>query len=131
MNTVKVKNVVFNEGKPKICVPVVSQTKETILKDLDFVNTLECDVIEWRIDHFDNVTDLNELIDIAKQVQEKVSDKILLTTFRSFKEGGVKDITDEKYQEIYTELIKHNLTDMIDIELFMPEVILDDLVLFF
>ena len=31
MNTVKVRNVVLGEGKPKICVPIVGITKEDII----------------------------------------------------------------------------------------------------
>lgn len=128
MNLVKVKNTVFGEGKPKICLPVVGVSENDILNDIDYVNKLECDVIEWRIDHFEDVQNLEALKSLATKVKEKVDEKVLLITFRSFREGGVLELSDEKYQEIYSVILENKLTDMIDIELFMPEEILNELV---
>ena len=31
MNIVKVRNVIFGEGRPKICVPIVGITKDEII----------------------------------------------------------------------------------------------------
>ena len=33
MKTVQVRNVIIGEGRPKICVPIVGQTKEEILTE--------------------------------------------------------------------------------------------------
>lgn len=128
MNIVDVRGVRFNEGAPKICIPLVGKTDKEILDEVAYVKTLDIEVIEWRIDHYEHVLDHDKLLRLARLIQEEIEDKILLTTFRSFKEGGVLDINDETYVSIYEGIIQNKTTDMIDIELFMPEEMLDHLV---
>ena len=55
MNTVQVKNTVIGEGRPKICVPIVGKTKTDILEEAKKITTLPVDVVEWRVDWFDDV----------------------------------------------------------------------------
>ena len=128
MKIVQVKNVRFNEGKPKVCVPVVAKTKTDILDEFKYALSLDCDVIEWRIDHYDDVLETKELCSLAKELHALSEEKVLLITFRSYREGGVLDISDEAYASIYRELIKEQACDMLDIELFMPDEIVSELV---
>ena len=51
MKTVQVRNITIGEGRPKICVPIVGQTKEDIIlclshdRDTDLRSSLsECDI---------------------------------------------------------------------------------------
>ena len=55
MNTVQVKNTVIGEGRPKICVPIVGKTKTDILEEAKNITSLPVDVVEWRVDWFDDV----------------------------------------------------------------------------
>ena len=61
MNTVKIRNMVLGEGVPKICVPIVGVTKEDILKEAEAITKLPADIVEWRIDCFENVFDFAAL----------------------------------------------------------------------
>lgn len=105
MTQLKVKNIVFGQGKPKVCIPLVAKNVDDLVKQAYEVSEIKADVIEWRIDHFDQVLNQKELITAANKLKEIIEDKVLLVTFRSFKEGGVLDISDEEYLEIYKGLI--------------------------
>ncbi len=128
MNIVDVRGVRFNEGRPKVCIPLVGKTDQEILDEVKFVSELKCEVVEWRIDHYEDVLNPEHLLLLAQKIQTIIKEKVLLVTFRSFKEGGVLDIEDQKYFEIYKNILENQATDLIDIELFMPEKIVQDLV---
>ena len=100
MNTVKVRNTVIGEGMPKICVPIVGVTKEAILEEAKAITRLPADVVEWRIDWFENVFDFAALEDVMKDLRQVLGDLPLLMTFRTFKEGGEKTIEDEDRKSV-------------------------------
>ena len=117
MKTVKVKNVVFNEGAPKICVPLVGKTEKEILDEVAFLSDIDFDVIEFRVDHYENVEDFAKVTELLKKISEK-SEKPLLFTFRTKKEGGVHEMAEEKYFALNLAAIESGLIDLVDVELF-------------
>lgn len=76
------------------------------------------DLIEWRIDFFDQVEDAEKLVETAKKLRQVMSKMPLLTTFRTHFEGGVKKLSEEEYFDICRVLIKEKATDLLDLELF-------------
>ena len=48
MQPVTVRNLTIGEGIPKICVPIVGNTKEQILKEAEEIPGLPVDLAEWR-----------------------------------------------------------------------------------
>lgn len=67
MNTVQVKNTVIGEGRPKICVPIVGKTKTDILEEAKKITTLPVDVVEWRVDWFDDVFATEKVLETSKE----------------------------------------------------------------
>ena len=55
MKTIQIRNITIGEGRPKICVPVVGQTEEDILREAAGLVSLPVDVVEWRADWFQDV----------------------------------------------------------------------------
>ncbi len=55
MKTVTIDTVTLGEGKPKIIVPLVGRTKEEIIQEAEFVATVDCDIVEWRIDFYEDI----------------------------------------------------------------------------
>ena len=54
----QVKNIVFGEGIPKICLPIVDTTHKDIIQTIDRYETLDdWDVVEIRLDFFANLMD--------------------------------------------------------------------------
>ena len=99
MNTVQVKNTVIGEGRPKICVPIVGKTKTDILEEAKKITSLPVDVVEWRVDWFDDVFATEKVLETAKELQEVLKDIPVLLTFRTSKDiaaaqSGYVDLID-------------------------------------
>ncbi|MBE0344441.1 type I 3-dehydroquinate dehydratase, partial [Paenibacillus sp. 28ISP30-2] len=58
---VKVKDVLIGEGAPKICVPMVGETLEQLKEEAAHLRTLDLDIVEWRVDFFEHVEDLEKV----------------------------------------------------------------------
>ncbi|MBL1229120.1 type I 3-dehydroquinate dehydratase [Enterococcus sp. BWB1-3] len=119
MKLVKVKNITLGEGKPKIIVPLVGKTKSDVLAEARRLNNLDCDLAEWRIDFYEDVADFQAVAELSKEVAEVLQEKPLLVTFRTKKEGGEREFSDEDYFAVYQTVIESGQLDLLDVELFM------------
>ncbi len=128
MKTVKIRNVEIGAGIPKICVPIVGVTKEDILEQAKALQTLPVDVVEWRIDWFENVFDFDALKDALTDLRAALGDLPLLMTFRTSKEGGEKAIEAEKYAELNIKAAQTGLVDMVDVEVFTGDEIVSRII---
>ena len=118
MNTVQVKNIVIGEGRPKICVPIVGKTKTDILEEAKKITALPVDVVEWRVDWFDDVFTTEKVLETAKELQEVLKDIPVLLTFRTSKEGGEKEISVSDYAALNIAAAQSGYVDLIDVEAF-------------
>lgn len=123
METVTVKNVKIGEGIPKICVPVVSNTKKEILSDTLCIVNSRADMIEWRADWYNDALNLELIKDVLKDLSFITKHTPLLFTLRTSKEGGNVDIPLESYTEINKGAIASGFIDLIDIEAFADEAV--------
>ena len=64
MKAVEVRNIKIGEGIPKICVPIVGVTKEDIINEAKTFENIPVDVVEWRVDWFENVFDIEKVKDV-------------------------------------------------------------------
>lgn len=128
MNAVKVRNTVIGEGMPKICVPIVGVTKEAILDEARAITKLPADVVEWRIDWFENVFDFDKLVDVLKDLRGVLGDMPILMTFRTSKEGGEKAIEDEVYADINIKAAQTGYVDLVDVEVFTGDEIVKKII---
>lgn len=120
MKQVKVKNIVFNEGLPKICVPITGTTENEILEEFTELKNIDSDLIELRIDYFEHVLNEQSVINLLNKIK-KINDKPMIFTLRSKGEGGIKDFADEYYFSLNNKVVEGNLADLIDIEFFKNE----------
>lgn len=127
-NIVTVRNVKIGEGIPKICVPIVGITKEDILAEAKALENVPVDVVEWRVDWFEGVFDLNKVKEVAKDLREQLKDTPILFTFRTSKEGGEKAIEADAYATLNKEVAATGLVDLIDVELFTGDDIVRDII---
>ena len=118
---VTVKNLVIGEGKPKICVPMVGKTLTDLIEEASYLQTLEIDIVEWRVDFFAHVEELVEVIAVLREIRIALRDKPLIFTFRSMKEGGEKEIGSDYYFALNKTVVETGLVDFIDVELFNVE----------
>ena len=128
MKTVQVRNITIGEGRPKICVPIVGQTKADILLEAGTFARIPVDVVEWRVDWFEDVFDTDKVLDVAKDLQAVLKDTPILFTFRTAKEGGEKAISNEAYKALNMAVAKSGYVDLIDVEAFTGEEIVKSMI---
>ena len=125
---ITINGVEFGAGVPKICIPIVEKTEKEILQEALKIKEASCDVVEWRIDFFNEVYDYERVLEVLKELKKLFCNKILLVTFRTRQEGGQKDMTPELYQVILEKIIESKNADMVDVELFIGDSIFEGLV---
>ncbi|AGF59033.1 MULTISPECIES: type I 3-dehydroquinate dehydratase [Clostridium] len=126
--TVKVRNVVLGEGTPKICVPIVGRTKEELIEEVEALKDISLDVVEWRVDYYENVEDIERVKELLVSLRKLLSNTPILFTFRSKKEGGEKEVSTNYYAKLNKEIAATRLVDLIDVELFTGDEIVKDIV---
>lgn len=118
---VKVKDIVIGRGLPKICVPIVGETVDSIIEEADCLKKINPDVIEWRSDFFKNIYDIHRVEEVLQAITDTIYGIPLIFTFRSSREGGVREVSRKFYVELNEYVIQTKLVDIIDVELFNSE----------
>ena len=98
---VRVKNLMIGQGRPKICAIVLGKTTEEILDLAEKSNTVDCDLIEFRADHFENALDLGKTKSLLRKIK-RVIKKPVIFTFRRYEEGGNVEAPVEYYKYLRT-----------------------------
>jgi 3-dehydroquinate dehydratase-1 len=118
MRPLTIKHTTFGEGTPKICIPIIGRRAEDILEAAETITTLPADVVEWRADHYEAVAEPGAVPPVLDALRKKLPDTLLLFTFRTKKEGGVRELSDSDYLELCRAVAKSGLADLLDLELF-------------
>ncbi|MGH1648768.1 type I 3-dehydroquinate dehydratase [uncultured Enterococcus sp.] len=127
MKTVTVDHITIGDGLPKIIVPMVGNTVEELEKEAELIHTLDCDLVEWRIDFFEQVSNFQAVASLSHNLKA-ILEKPLLITFRTKNEGGVYDLSESDYFELYKTIISNGNLNLLDVELFMPEKQVNELI---
>lgn len=128
MKTVQVKDVIFGKGIPKICVPIVAETKAAIVEEAKSFKDIHVDVVEWRVDWFEGVEDSALVVNVLEDLVPALDGVPLLFTFRTKKEGGNHEMAPEKYLQLNRDIAASGLVDLLDIEIFIGDDIVRDLI---
>lgn len=121
MATVQLRHVTLGSGRPKIAVPITGRTLAEILAAVKPIVAAQPDVVEWRIDYFEHVTDAAKLQAAGQQLRQALGNLALLTTFRTAGEGGELPLSDPDYFSICEHVLAGNFTDALDIERYHDE----------
>ena len=119
MKTIQARDLIFNDGEPKICIPLTSISTDKILTEINELKS-DFDLVELRIDFFENVDNFSKVKELLVKIRESYT-KALLFTFRTKKEGGVCEMSEENYFGLINNAISSGLIDLVDIELFRDE----------
>ena len=124
MKQLQIKDLIIGDGTPKICAPIIGSTEQMILQQAENILHTCADLIEWRIDFFEDFSNWEKVESTGKRLRQLVKDTPLLFTFRTKQEGGQSDISKQEYRSLLTNAINSHLFDLIDIELFFdPEIV--------
>ncbi len=127
-NVVEVRGVKIGEGIPKIIVPIVGTTKEEILAAAASFESVRLDIVEWRVDWYQDIFDFAKVEDTMKALRAALGNTPILFTFRTSKEGGEKAISPEDYAELNIRAAQTGLIDMVDVEAFTGDEIVKKII---
>ena len=128
MKPVVVRNVAIGEAIPKICVPIVGKTIDEILNQAKHICEIGADVVEWRVDWFEEVNNYESVENAAKQLRDILGETPILFTFRTAKEGGERAIEPDEYVELNEKIAKSGYVDLVDVEAFIGDTYVEKVV---
>jgi 3-dehydroquinate dehydratase-1 len=103
---------------PLICTPLVGRTLDKIMAELDVVLPKKPDVLEWRVDFFEQIGDTAAVIAAAAAIKKKANGIPVLFTRRSTIEGGEKIALNEgQVISMYAAVCQSKSIDLIDYEM--------------
>ncbi|SCZ81061.1 type I 3-dehydroquinate dehydratase [Acidaminobacter hydrogenoformans] len=115
---IKVKGICIGEGAPKIIVPIVERTKEAIIQKAIALKNHPMDVVEWRVDFYDEVFNAAKVLEALQALRQVLEETPILFTFRTKKEGGEREISLENYAALNLTASQSGLIELIDVEIF-------------
>lgn len=121
MTKITVKGLEIGVGAPKIIVPVVGKTEQDLIDEVKFLQDIDFDVLEWRVDHFQDVNEIEKVKQAATKINKIIGHKPILFTFRTANEGGVYPASTEFYLNLNKQMIISKLIDFVDVEVFIGD----------
>lgn len=114
---VVVKGTTIGGEVPLICLPIVARDEQTLLSQARKNLVLNPDLIEWRADFFDGITDLDRLRESLGNLNRTIGKTPLIFTCRSSTEGGARSIDPDFRLGVLEAAAKSRVPDLIDFEL--------------
>lgn len=128
MNAVIVRDMAIGKGQPKICVSVTGRNRVEILNQLQGLGSSPFDIIEWRVDFFEELSDMIAIKQILLEMNSIYVNKPILFTFRSSLEGGQKWVPSDQYRDLIYTALSSGVVDIIDVELFLGDKFVENLI---
>lgn len=113
----EIKGKEFGKGNYWICIPLVSKDTPTIVGDLSKIIDFKPDLIEWRVDFFEELQDLDKIISVLNSIKALTINIPVIFTCRDITEGGRSSLSNEAKYRIFQEALKTGAIDLLDIEL--------------
>ena len=108
----------INGGRPIVCVPVMAEREEEILRQAkDFIGR-GARMLEWRLDFFEGLGDPGRIRRVLKDLKPLCENTLLLTTVRTRHQGGNAAVTEQELMDTYMLLAESGAVDLIDVEFF-------------
>ena len=128
MRKMKVKNLVLEQGRPKIAVPITGLNHDEIIEQVKEAIEGPCDMLEWRADYyFGEMENLREKIENTQAHMEmiRILDDIdyltdgmpLIFTIRGHGHGGRVAINRADAYDLDSLAAQSKLVDFVDLEL--------------
>lgn len=116
MKSINIRGVTLGDGIPKIIVPIVGKTRAEILNKAAEIVNLPAQLVEWRADFYDALTDVSALLETARRLRAAIGELPLLFTIRLKRENGGVDLDAAAYTALNLALANSGCADLIDME---------------
>ena len=105
-------------GHALICTPLVARTVDGVWAELAAILPKSPDLIEWRVDFFEEIHDPARVVDVARNIRQAAGDIPIIFTRRASHEGGEPiDLAEENVVVLYEQVCASGAVDIIDYEL--------------
>lgn len=128
MNHIIINDIVIGKGKPKICIPIVGKTEEVIYSEAEQLKVLPVDLVEWRVDYFEEPRDIEKILHVLSGLKYILGDIPLIFTIRTKVEGGETAYYPEVYKAIIRAVIQTGLVELVDVELSKGDEVMREIV---
>ena len=92
-------------------------SEDDVVKQAQEIKKLQPEMMEWRIDYFEDVVLMNRLLEVAGKVKTVMDKTPVLITFQSKKFGGKTELdSEDAYLNLVKIAIDFKLGNAIDIE---------------
>lgn len=115
MMDVQVREVRFDAGKPKICVPILGKTFDEIIEQASEAKNV-AEVIEWRADYYEDLFDEEKLNQTLLALRDEIRNIPLIFNLRTERVGGTLDLPLNQYRQINEFVVSSRAIDLVDIE---------------
>lgn len=103
---------------PAVCAPLVAATPQALRDEARQVAALQPDLLEWRVDFFQDLADTRAVLAAAAALREAAGGIPILFTRRSRREGGQPIALDEPgVVALYEALCAAGAVDLVDFEM--------------
>ena len=107
-----------SHGYALICTPLVARTADDINAELASILPKCPDLIEWRVDFFDEIHDPIRVVAVARAIRLAAGTLPIIFTCRARQEGGEAiSLSDDAVVALYEEVCASGAVDIIDYEL--------------
>jgi len=103
---------------PVVCAPLVGRTREALVIEAAAVAAKAPDLLEWRVDFYDEVADADAVLATARALRAAAGGCPILFTRRSSREGGQPIVaSEEQVVAVYDAICRSRLVDLVDFEM--------------
>jgi 3-dehydroquinate dehydratase-1 len=103
---------------PVICAPLVGRTPERLVTEASAIAAKKPDLLEWRVDFFDEIADTAAVLDAGKRIRQAASGIPILFTRRNATEGGEPiSLTEPQVVDLYRAICASGQVDLVDFEM--------------
>ncbi len=95
----------------------MAESREDLYRQAEEMVALGPDLLEWRADAYDNVTEIEEILSVLGELRKVIGNIPLIFTCRIEREGGLRPIPQEFRLTLITAAMATRNIDLIDIEL--------------
>lgn len=114
---VKVRDKVIGGPDVLVCLPLVAKDATELFAQVDELLPLDPDLLEWRIDGYDNLENLNDSLQALSTLRSKIGDIPLIYTCRIDAEGGFKTIDPNTRLNLIQASVRSGDLDIVDVEM--------------
>ncbi len=114
---VVVRGAVIGGPRPLICLPLVGDTRGTVLHEAKELAALRPDLLEWRADGCELVENREACLSLLQELRGCIGDIPLIFTCRIDLEGGMTKIAREQRLELFVAAMATGNVDIVDVEL--------------